>query len=57
MGRADAMPQSGVHQIAGPHELSWDSRDDGGAALPSGTYVLRLEAGGTVRSLRVSLIR
>ncbi len=42
---------------AGPHELAWDGRDDAGAALPSGTYVLRLEAGDEVRSLRVSLVR
>jgi hypothetical protein len=46
-----------TQQAAGPHDLTWDGRDDAGVALPSGTYVLRLEAGSAVRSLRVALIR
>lgn len=48
---------SGVSQSSGPHELSWDGCDDAGAALPSGTYVLWLEAGGAIASKRVSLVR
>jgi flagellar basal-body rod modification protein FlgD len=46
-----------AYQDAGEHDLSWDGRDDAGAALPSGTYLLRLESGLEVQSLRVSLIR
>lgn len=41
----------------GEHNVNWDGRDDVGAELPSGTYLLRLEAGGAEQSLRVSLIR
>ncbi len=41
----------------GSHEVRWDGRDESGAALPSGTYLLRLEAGGEVRTSRVALIR
>jgi hypothetical protein len=46
-----------AYQDAGEHEISWDGRDDAGAALPSGTYLLQVEAGAEMRSLRVSLIR
>ena len=28
---------------AGPHELAWDGRDDGGATLASGVYLVRAE--------------
>lgn len=46
-----------AQQGAGPHELTWDGLDDSGTALPSGAYLLRLEAGAEARSLRVVLIR
>ena len=47
----------GLLEDGGRHEQTWDGRDEAGAALPSGTYLLRLEAGTKVRSLRVYLIR
>jgi hypothetical protein len=31
---------------AGRTTLAWDGRDDRGTALPSGTYLLRIESGG-----------
>lgn len=42
---------------AGLNRLSWDGRDDAGASLPSGTYLMRLEAAGKVSSSRVSLVK
>ncbi|MBD3237303.1 MAG: hypothetical protein GF330_11405 [Candidatus Eisenbacteria bacterium] len=42
---------------AGVHRLLWDGQDDRGRPLPSGTYYLRLEAGGLVRSDRLVLVR
>jgi flagellar hook assembly protein FlgD len=37
--------------------LSWDGTDDRGNALPSGQYVMRLEAGKTSVSRKVTLAR
>ncbi len=37
-------------QPAGTHEVVWDGRSQSGARLPAGTYLLRLEAGGQVRT-------
>jgi hypothetical protein len=42
---------------AGAHELAWDGRDDLGREAASGTYLLRLVAGPTVRTAKVSLVR
>lgn len=42
---------------AGAHELAWDGRDDQGRDAASGTYLLRLVAGQTVRTAKVSLVR
>jgi hypothetical protein len=42
---------------AGAHELAWDGRDDQGRDAASGTYLLRLVAGQTVRTGKVSLVR
>jgi hypothetical protein len=42
---------------AGRHESVWDGRDGHGHAAPSGTYLLRLEAGADRRTERVTLIR
>lgn len=41
----------------GPHETVWDGRDAAGRAMPSGTYCVRLSAGGEVRSVKVGLVR
>lgn len=42
---------------AGPQCVPWDGRDAQGRALPSGTYVLRLEAAGEQATARVTLLR
>jgi hypothetical protein len=41
----------------GRHRLVWDVRDGPGGGLPSGTYILRLQAGPVSRSQRVTLLR
>jgi len=40
-------------RAAGPHALSWDGRDQDGRSLPAGAYYVRLEVGGTARSVEV----
>lgn len=45
------------HLDAGEHSVDWDGRDSNGRALASGSYFARLEAGGSVRSTRMSLVR
>ncbi len=42
---------------AGPHELPWSGRDDGGRAVASGLYLCRIEAGGWRETLRMTLVR
>jgi hypothetical protein len=42
---------------AGDHAVTWDGRDDGGRALPTGSYVARLEIGGTTVTTGLSLVR
>jgi hypothetical protein len=39
------------------HTLAWDGRGVAGRALPSGTYLLRLRAGETTLSRRLTLVR
>ncbi len=56
-GRLVRSLHASAYRDAGEHDLSWDGRDDAGAALPSGTYLLRLVAGVEAKSLRVALIR
>ena len=41
----------------GDHTLTWEGRDAGGRALSSGLYVIRLTAGTTVLTEKVSLVR
>jgi len=41
----------------GDHTLDWDGRDATGQAVPSGTYLVRLETQSRVETLKVSLIR
>ncbi|MGD8395798.1 MAG: S8 family serine peptidase [Candidatus Eiseniibacteriota bacterium] len=48
---ADGAFEAGVHRIA------FDGRNDAGAALSSGTYFLRLEAGERHASRKLSLVR
>jgi len=42
---------------AGNRVVSWDGRDDRGRALPSGTYFLRLQGGGSYLSRTVNLVK
>ncbi len=42
---------------AGSHEAAWDGRDAAGRAVPSGSYLARLVAGGKVEGVRLSLVR
>ena len=42
---------------AGRHDYTWLGRDDGGRAVPSGTYHVRLLAGGQTQTRKLSLIK
>jgi hypothetical protein len=42
---------------AGSYTESWDGTDEFGNALPSGTYFLRLTAGGRTLSKQVAILR
>lgn len=48
---------AGGEMAAGSHEAVWDGRDSAGRAMASGSYLARLETGGKVESVRMSLIR
>lgn len=42
---------------AGPYTLSWDAKDRRGNDVPSGVYLVRLNAGGEIASTRLTLVR
>lgn len=42
---------------AGRHEVIWDGLNQGGRAVPSGTYLTRLQAGGVVQTRTMTLVR
>lgn len=42
---------------AGRHTIGWNSLDDAGRPQPTGTYVLRIEAGGKLRSQKLLLVK
>ena len=44
-------------ETAGPHEATWDGRDDRGASVASGVYLCRLVTPAGVRERRMTLIR
>ena len=44
-------------QPAGERVLAWDGRDDNGARLGAGVYMLRLDAGGHSETRAVRLVR
>jgi hypothetical protein len=55
-GRLVAVLQQGEAE-ARPHAVSWNGIDRYGRAVPSGTYVYRLEASGQVMSRTMMLVR
>jgi len=42
---------------AGPHAVTWRGEDDAGRRLGSGVYLARLQAGGTVQTRRLVMVR
>lgn len=42
---------------AGRQQVMWDGHDDAGRPAPSGTYVVRLQAGGVEQSQKLSLVK
>ncbi len=42
---------------AGHHSITWDGRDTHGRDIPSGTYIVRLEAGAEMEARKVMLVR
>lgn len=48
---------AGREYPAGPHGVTWDGRDDRGRRLPSGSYVVEMEAGTSSRKGRVTLLK
>lgn len=42
---------------AGPHTATWDGRDAAGRVLPSGPYLVRLDAGGTAATQKLIRLR
>ncbi len=46
----------GAPASAGDHVVHWDGRDARGAAAPVGAYVLRLEAGGVARAVKLVVL-
>jgi hypothetical protein len=44
-------------QTEGSHRITWDARDGLGNLLPSGVYLYRLQAGGTVETRSMMLVK
>ncbi len=44
-------------QSGGAHDVTWDGHDNGGRAMPSGTYYVRLTAEGRHHTSRLTLMR
>lgn len=56
-GRLVRTLRSGHTEQAGPGVALWDGRSDSGLAMPSGTYLYRLEVGSFVETRRMALVR
>jgi aminopeptidase N len=56
-GRLVRRLASNARYGAGTHELAWDGRDDRGVRVASGVYFARLEAGATIETRRLTLVR
>jgi len=56
-GRRIVAPVARAHFEAGRHAVTWDGRDEGGRAVASGVYFVRLTAGGDTRRAKVLRIR
>jgi flagellar hook assembly protein FlgD len=57
MGRDVRTLVAGEELLAGRHQRSWDGRDNFGAAVPAGVYLVRLQAGGHASARRLVLVR
>ena len=57
LGREVATLRSAEREPAGTHTVVWDGRANDGQLAASGTYLYRLEAGGTARTGRMVLVR
>jgi len=55
-GQCVATLLNGTHD-AGQHQVTWTGLDDHGQALPSGSYLLRLDTGREVRTTKAALVR
>lgn len=42
---------------SGEHQMEWDGRDNLGRSLSTGLYILRLEAGGSIHSQKLMLLK
>jgi hypothetical protein len=47
----------GETRSAGPHEVAWDGRDDGGREAAAGVYFVRVGAGGSSATGRMILLK
>lgn len=56
LGRQVAVLQEGP-QTAGYHSVHWEGRPPSGALIPSGTYLIQLRSGDTVRTVRATFVR
>jgi hypothetical protein len=56
-GRRVSKLSSGEVLMAGMHHFQWDGRNDAGASLPSGVYLVALSSGGQRSSTKVCLMK
>ena len=56
-GRRVRMVLAGEWLGAGEQNIPWDGRDDGGSAVASGVYFVRIRADGIYRHAKMTLVR